>query len=235
MQGSDRNIFEANMPIFSSYNCANRKKASVKIGGVLAKIQMFSDNKDKKRSEHWRHQQPIKEHGRLCNSGPPASRSFIVLVYGSLLRSSYIKVRQQGSSCFDRQSIGSASKTVNTIVFSINLVYNPQMCVYVCIIFGSVSKNTLHYPTHGPILQKTSTILQCMRSLYIDSYFLDIGCSWRWVGGSFTLLLLYPQGMSPSYPLGWVDPRADEDDIKKLKFLTLPRLELIFLGPGSSP
>jgi hypothetical protein len=49
---------------------------------------------------------------------------------------------------------------------------------------------------------------------------------------SFTLRLLYPRGKSPDthWIGGWVDPRADLDDLEKKNFLTLQRLELRHLG-----
>jgi hypothetical protein len=50
----------------------------------------------------------------------------------------------------------------------------------------------------------------------IDSHFLDLGTSWRWVV-SFTAQPLYPRGMGPRAGLG---------DVEKRKFLTLPGLEL---------
>jgi hypothetical protein len=47
---------------------------------------------------------------------------------------------------------------------------------------------------------------------------------------SFTPRPLYPRGKNPSLGThwrgGWVDPRADLDDVEKRTFLTLPGLEL---------
>jgi hypothetical protein len=67
----------------------------------------------------------------------------------------------------------------------------------------------------------------------IDPHFFDLGTSWRWVV-SFTPLPLYPRGKSPppstNWIGGWVDPRADLDDVEERKFLTLPWLELQPLG-----
>jgi hypothetical protein len=64
----------------------------------------------------------------------------------------------------------------------------------------------------------------------IDSRFLDLGTSWKWVV-SFTLLPLYPEVNSGNrWIRGWVEPRADMNCIEKWKFLTLPRLELRPLG-----
>jgi hypothetical protein len=74
----------------------------------------------------------------------------------------------------------------------------------------------------------------CSRSLYrlrypgswsrcIDSHFLDLDTSWRWVV-SFTPLPLYTRGKSPgTHWIGWVDPSAD---VEKRKLLTQPGLEL---------
>jgi hypothetical protein len=61
----------------------------------------------------------------------------------------------------------------------------------------------------------------------IDPHFLDLGTSWRWVI-SFTSRPLNPPGISPGthWTGGWGDPRAGLDDVKKRKFLTLPRLGL---------
>jgi hypothetical protein len=49
---------------------------------------------------------------------------------------------------------------------------------------------------------------------------------------SITLRPLYLRGKVPGahWLGGWVDPRAGVDDMKKGKFLTLPRLELRTLG-----
>jgi hypothetical protein len=49
---------------------------------------------------------------------------------------------------------------------------------------------------------------------------------------SFTPLPLYPRGKSPGthWIGGWVDPRADMDDMEKYKFLPQPGLELRPLG-----
>jgi hypothetical protein len=60
-------------------------------------------------------------------------------------------------------------------------------------------------------------------SRYIGPHFIGLGTSWRWVV-SFMPLLLYPWRENPRYPLD--TPRAGLDDIEKLEFLTLPRLEL---------
>jgi hypothetical protein len=65
----------------------------------------------------------------------------------------------------------------------------------------------------------------------IDPHFLDLGTSWRLVV-SFTPLPLYPRERAPGTHLigGWVEPRADVDNVEKRKFLILPGLELRPLG-----
>jgi hypothetical protein len=74
------------------------------------------------------------------------------------------------------------------------------------------------------------------RSGCMDPRFLDLGTNWWWQV-SFTPLPLYPLGKSPPPPVsywigGRVDPRDGLDDMEKLKFLTLPGLEL---GPRGGP
>jgi hypothetical protein len=58
-----------------------------------------------------------------------------------------------------------------------------------------------------------------MGSGCIDSHFLDLGTSWRWVV-SFTPLLLYPQGKSPRYPLdrslGWPQSQSGRRGEEKI-------------------
>jgi hypothetical protein len=70
-----------------------------------------------------------------------------------------------------------------------------------------------------------------MGSGCIALLFLDLGTSWRWVV-SFTPRQLYPRGKRPStyWIGGWVGPRADLDDVEKIKFLILPGQELQPLG-----
>jgi hypothetical protein len=60
----------------------------------------------------------------------------------------------------------------------------------------------------------------------IDPHFLDLGTRWRWAV-SFTPWSLYPRGRAPGthWIGGWVDPRAELDDVEKKKFLTLPGLQ----------
>jgi hypothetical protein len=56
---------------------------------------------------------------------------------------------------------------------------------------------------------------------------LDLCTSWRWMV-SFTPRPLSPRERVPltHWIGGWVDPRADLEDVEKIKFLTLARLEL---------
>jgi hypothetical protein len=65
-----------------------------------------------------------------------------------------------------------------------------------------------------------------MGSGSIDSHFIDLGTSWRWVV-NFTPRPLYSRGWYPGTHCigGWVDPRASLDDMEKWKFLPLPGLE----------
>jgi hypothetical protein len=65
----------------------------------------------------------------------------------------------------------------------------------------------------------------------IDTYFLVLGTTWKWVV-SFTTQPLYPEGNSPLYTLdrGLVDPRVGLDNVEKRKVLTLPWFELQPLG-----
>jgi hypothetical protein len=60
-----------------------------------------------------------------------------------------------------------------------------------------------------------------------DPHFLDLSTSWWWVV-SFTPRPLYPRERAHSTHCigGWVDSRAGLDDTEKLKFPTLPGLEL---------
>jgi hypothetical protein len=70
----------------------------------------------------------------------------------------------------------------------------------------------------------------------IDTHFLDLGISWRWVV-SLTPQLRYPGERTPGilWIGGWVDPRPGLDDVEKRKFLTLPGLEFLSFGrPASS-
>jgi hypothetical protein len=70
-----------------------------------------------------------------------------------------------------------------------------------------------------------------MGSGSVDPHFHDLGTNWRRIVG-FTPRPLYPQGKSPRYPLDrrlW-GPRSDLDDVEKIKFLTVPELELRPLG-----
>jgi hypothetical protein len=66
---------------------------------------------------------------------------------------------------------------------------------------------------------------------YVDSHFLDLGTSWRWVV-NFTSRLLYPRQRAPgTHCMGErVNPRAGLDDMEKWIFLTLSGLELRPLG-----
>jgi hypothetical protein len=62
----------------------------------------------------------------------------------------------------------------------------------------------------------------------IDPYFFDLSTNWRWVV-SFTPRLLYPLRKEPPgthWIGGWVDSRANLNDVEKRKFLTLLGLEL---------
>jgi hypothetical protein len=65
-----------------------------------------------------------------------------------------------------------------------------------------------------------------MGSGCIDPHFLDLDTSSRCVV-NFTPRPLYPSTHGIG---GWVDLRADQDDLEKRKFLTLPGLELRPLG-----
>jgi hypothetical protein len=61
----------------------------------------------------------------------------------------------------------------------------------------------------------------------VDPYFLDLGTRWRSVV-SLTPRSLYSGKKSPGthWIGGWVDPKADMDDMGKRKFCTLSGLEL---------
>jgi hypothetical protein len=65
----------------------------------------------------------------------------------------------------------------------------------------------------------------------IDSHFLDLGNSWRWMV-SFTPRSLYSREKASGTHCigGWMDPKAGLDDTEKWKFFTLPGLELRLLG-----
>jgi hypothetical protein len=70
-----------------------------------------------------------------------------------------------------------------------------------------------------------------MKSGCIDSHFLDLGTSWRWLV-SFTLLLLYPRWKNRRYPLHR-RLGGPQDRIRRRgeeKFFPLPWLELRPLG-----
>jgi hypothetical protein len=66
-----------------------------------------------------------------------------------------------------------------------------------------------------------------MGSGCIDPCILDFSTTWRWVV-SLTPRLLYHRRKSPSTDLigGWVGPTASLGDMKKIKSLSLPELEL---------
>jgi hypothetical protein len=63
--------------------------------------------------------------------------------------------------------------------------------------------------------------------VYVDTYFLDLGTSWRWVV-NFTPLPLYRRGKPPGthWIGGWLGLRTDLEDAEKRKYFTLPGLEL---------